>query len=292
MDSRPGYLRKLLRERAPLIVPGAPNALTARIVADCGFPAVYVSGAGIANWYLGVPDLGLTNLGEVVQHCAAVCAAVEVPVIADADTGYGNALNVSRTVRELERAGVAAIQIEDQVDPKRCGHFEGKEVIPVNEMEGKIAAAVDSRRDPDLMIIARTDARAIEGLEAAIERARRYRDAGADAIFVEAPTGEDELRIIGREVPGPLVANMVEGGKTPILDRDRLGDLGFSIVLYANLAPRAAMRAMSESLRRLAADGTSSAVIGRIASTDERNRLTGMAVWRDLDRRYGSRSPA
>jgi 2-methylisocitrate lyase-like PEP mutase family enzyme len=269
-----------------VVAPGAANALGARIVADCGFEAVYVSGAGIANWSLGVPDLGLTNLSEVVEQVARICAAVEVPVIADADTGYGNALNVRRTVREFERAGVAAIQIEDQVEPKRCGHFEGKEVLPVGEMVAKLRAALEARRDPDLVIVARTDARAVEGLDGALLRARAYREAGADLVFVEAPTDEDELARIGREVPGLLVANMVEGGKTPVLPADRLGELGFDLVLYANLAARAAMKAMSEVLTVLRAEGTSASVEDRIVTMAERGRLTGLEQWQALEQRY------
>ena len=237
-----GRLRQLLVDDAPVLAPGAANALGARIIADCGFSTVYVSGAGIANWSLGVPDLGLTTMADVLREVERICDAVDLPVIADADTGYGNALNVHRTVRAYERAGVAAIQLEDQVDPKRCGHFEGKEVITAAEMVTKIRSAVDARSNPDLMIVARTDARATEGLDRAIERAHRYREAGADAIFVEAPLDAGELARIGAEVPGPLVANIVERAKTPTLERSELGRLGFDIVLYANLAGRAAMR--------------------------------------------------
>jgi 2-methylisocitrate lyase-like PEP mutase family enzyme len=271
----------------PVVAPGAPNALTARIVADAGFASVYVSGAGIANWSLGVPDLGLTTRSEVVLEVARICEAVDVPVIADADTGYGNALSVRRTVRDFERAGVAAIQLEDQVDPKRCGHFEGKEVIGADEMVGKLSSAVDARDDEALMIIARTDARAVEGIDAAIDRALIYKEAGADLVFVEAPLDRAELARIGAEVPGPLVANMVEGGKTPLVSRADLGALGFDLVIYANLAPRAAMQAMQEVLHVLLVEGDSRSVEDRIVSVAERNRLTGMSDWLELDARYG-----
>jgi 2,3-dimethylmalate lyase len=281
-------LRHLVATAAPVLAPGAPNALSARIVADCGFDVVYASGAGIANWALGVPDLGLTSMQEVVTEVARICDAVDVPVIADADAGYGNALNVYRTVRELERAGVAAIQLEDQVDPKRCGHFEGKQVIDDTEMVGKLHAALDARRDPDLMIIARTDARAVEGIDRAIERGCAYHDAGADAVFVEAPLGLGELARVGAEVPGPLVANIVEGGKTPIVGRAELDRLGYAIVIYANLAARAAMYAMREVLDELRARGSSASVEHRIVTTEERNRLTGMDTWRALESRYGN----
>jgi 2-methylisocitrate lyase-like PEP mutase family enzyme len=282
-----GQLRQLLVDDAPVLAPGVANALGARIVADCGFSTVYVSGAGIANWSLGVPDLGLTTMADVLREVERICDAVDLPVIADADTGYGNALNVHRTVRAYERAGVAAIQLEDQVDPKRCGHFEGKEVITAAEMVTKIRSAVDARSNPDLMIVARTDARATEGLDRAIERAHRYREAGADAIFVEAPLDAGELARIGAEVPGPLVANIVEGAKTPTLERSELGRLGFDIVLYANLAGRAAMRAMHDVLSALRAQGSSLGLEDRIVSMAERNRLTGMDTWQALEQRYG-----
>jgi 2-methylisocitrate lyase-like PEP mutase family enzyme len=282
-----GRLRQLLVDDAPVLAPGAANALGARIIADCGFSTVYVSGAGIANWSLGVPDLGLTTMADVLREVERICDAVDLPVIADADTGYGNALNVHRTVRAYERAGVAAIQLEDQVDPKRCGHFEGKEVITAAEMVTKIRSAVDARSNPDLMIVARTDARATEGLDRAIERAHRYREAGADAIFVEAPLDAGELARIGAEVPGPLVANIVEGAKTPTLERSELGRLGFDIVLYANLAGRAAMRAMHDVLSALRARGSSLGLEDRIVSMAERNRLTGMDTWQALEQRYG-----
>ncbi|MGD9796630.1 MAG: oxaloacetate decarboxylase [Acidimicrobiia bacterium] len=286
-ENSPGQrLRALLASSAPVLAPGAANALGARIVADCGFDVVYVSGAGIANWSLGVPDLGLTTMHDVVTEVARICDAVDLPVVADADAGYGNALNVRRTVREFERAGVAAIQLEDQVDPKRCGHFEGKEVVPVGQMLAKLRAALEARRDPDLVIIARTDARAVEGLDAAIERACAYREAGADATFVEAPLDLAELARIGAEVPGPLVANMVEGGKTPIVGRDELGRLGFHLVVYANVAARAAMKAMQGALTDLAVAGTSADLGDRIVTMAERNRLTGMDGWRALDDRY------
>jgi carboxyvinyl-carboxyphosphonate phosphorylmutase len=288
MAASPGArLRHLMATHAPVIAPGAANALSARIVADAGFDVVYVSGAGIANWALGVPDLGLTTRQDVVTEVARICRAVDVPVIADADTGYGNALNVYRTVEEFERAGVAAIQLEDQVDPKRCGHFEGKAVISASEMEAKLHAALDARRDRDLVIIARTDARATDGLDAAIERGQRYRAAGADAIFVEAPLNEDEMAAIAREIDGPLIANIVEGGKTPVVSRERLHELGFHLVIYANVAARAAMKAMQDVLGVLHAEGSSVNVQDRIVTMAERNRLTGMDTWREFDTKYG-----
>jgi 2-methylisocitrate lyase-like PEP mutase family enzyme len=284
--SQGGRLRELLADDPPVIAPGAANALGARIVADCGFDTVYVSGAGIANWSLGVPDLGLTTMADVLGEVGRICDAVDLPVIADADTGYGNSLSVHRCVRAFERAGVAAIQLEDQVDPKRCGHFEGKEVVPAAEMVTKVRSAVDARQDSDLVIIARTDARATEGLDRAIERAHMYHEAGADALFVEAPLDAGELARIGAELPGLLVANIVEGAKTPTVERSELGRLGFDLVIYANLAARAAMLAMHGVLTALRAQGSSAGLEDRIVTMAERNRLTGMAAWEALERRY------
>ncbi len=281
-------LRTLLRERAPILAPGAPNALTARIIADCGFEVIYASGAGVANWSFGVPDLGLVSMSDMAGEVARICAAVEIPVIADADAGYGNALNVARTTREFERAGAAAIQIEDQVEPKRCGHFDGKSVIPAAEMVEKIKAAADARFDHDLVLIARTDARAVDGLDAAIDRAHAYREAGADVIFVEAPADEGELQRIGAEIPGPLVANIVEGGKTPTASLAELGEMGFALVLYANFAPRTAMKAMQDGLRFLKQNGSSAGYEDKIVTMAERNRLTGMADWRALEARHST----
>ena len=280
-------LRKLMEDSTETILaPGAPNALTARIAQDAGFDTVYASGAGIANWALGVPDLGLASMSDVVGEVARICAAVELPVIADADTGYGNALNVYRCVREFERAGVAAIQMEDQVHPKRCGHFDGKAVIEAEEMVAKIKAATDARRDENLVLIARTDARAVYDLDPAIERALMYHEAGADVIFLEAPRSADELAQVAKAVPGPLVANIVEGGKTPAVPRAELTRMGYALVLYANLGPRAAMMAMKKAFAHLKAHGDSEDILDDIVTMPERNRLTGMAFWKELEARY------
>src|SRR3954454_448002 len=196
-------LKALLAAKRAVILPGTPNALFARVIEDLGFEGVYVTGAGIANMSLGVPDIGLVTLTEIADHVAAICDAVSVPVFADADTGFGNALNVMRTVRVLERAGAAGIQIEDQVFPKKCGHFEGKHVVPLDEMLSKVKAAVDARRDPDLQIIARTDARAVLGIDAAIDGAHAMIEAGADVTFVESPTNEAEMARIAKELSVP-----------------------------------------------------------------------------------------
>lgn len=287
--SRGQVLRTAVGERRAVLVPGAANALTARIIENLGFEAVYVTGAGLANSHLGVPDLGLVTLTEVVDTVAAIVDACALPVIVDADTGFGNPLNVIRTVRLLERSGANALQIEDQVFPKRCGHFNGKEVIPMAEMVMKIKAAVDTRQSSDLLIIARTDARAVEGLTGALERAQAYVEAGADLTFIEAPTSVDELRTIARSVPAPQVANMVVGGQTPLVPRDELGDMGFALVLYANAALQAAIQATYDVLGALLRDGSVASVADRLASFDLRQRTVNKQHWDALDAKYRNR---
>jgi 2-methylisocitrate lyase-like PEP mutase family enzyme len=230
------------------------------------------------------------SLRELVDQVRYVTAAVEAPVVADADTGFGNALNVARTVRELERAGAAGLHLEDQVTPKRCGHFEGKQIVSKAEMVNKVRAAVEARRDEDLVIIARTDARAVTDLEDAIERALAYREAGADMIFVEAPQTAKELEMVAHKVPGPLVANMVEDGKTPLQPASALEKMGYRLVIYANLAMRAAVFAMQEVLSHLAEHGDSVGVKDRIITMEERNRITNLAHYRKMEERYLSES--
>lgn len=286
-------LSKQLRERVtmrrgPLLLPGVGNALTARILEEAGFEAVYVSGAGVTNTYLGAPDVGLLSLPEIAAHVAAIRDAVEVPLVVDADTGFGNALNVQRTVRELERAGANAIQIEDQTSPKRCGHFAGKSVVDTSEMVGKIHAAVDARLDDDLILIARTDARAELGMDEACDRASAYLLAGADAVFVEAPRDTDELALIPKRVPGIHVANMVEGGLTPILPLNQLGEYGFAIVLYANTVMRAAIAAMKTAAAQLHEQGDSLGLTADIASWHDRQTLVQKDRYDELDKRYGN----
>lgn len=278
-------LKAVMAERRALISPGAPNALTARIIADLGFEAVYVTGAGVTNFELGVPDLGLITLTELAEAVTRMRDAVELPLIVDADTGFGNAVNVVRTVRVLERAGADAIQLEDQDFPKKCGHFSGKAVIPMPEMVQKIRAAVDARRDENLQIIARTDARAIEGLEAAMERALAYTAAGADATFVEAPESKAEMASIGK-LPAPQVANIVFGGKTPQTSQGELAKMGFGLVLYANTALQAAMHGMQAALGALKRDGDLSKAGDLLASFAERQRLVDKPHFDALERKY------
>jgi len=279
-------LKQLMAARAAVTAPGAANALFARVIEDLGFDLVYVTGAGVANMHLGAPDIGLTTLTELAHATAAIADSVALPIIVDADTGFGSPINMVRTIKVLERAGAAGVQIEDQVFPKKCGHFEGKDVIPTAEMVQKIRAAADSRADADFQIIARTDARAIEGLDRAIERARAFIDAGADATFVEAPLTVDELARIGRELPVPQVANVVFGGKTPDPGRAAFADMGFSLVLYANAALQAALRASYEVLGALKATGSLASVAERLASFEERQRSVGKHGWDELEARY------
>jgi 2-methylisocitrate lyase-like PEP mutase family enzyme len=277
--------RAALKPGAALILPGVANALAARVVADCGFTAAYVTGAGIANSFLGIPDNGLVTLTELADHVAAIREVFPGPLMVDADTGFGNALNMRRTVQVLERAGADAIQIEDQVFPKRCGHFEGKEVIPAAEMVAKIKAAVDARGDGDLMIVARTDAIAVEGFSAAVDRAHAFREAGADVGFVEAPTTQEQIAAIGR-LPWPQLVNIVIGGKTPELPNEKLKELGFAGVLYANTALQAAVLGMQRALAHLKQHGRIGDAAGLLATFAERQRLVDIAAFQALERKY------
>jgi 2-methylisocitrate lyase-like PEP mutase family enzyme len=280
-------LRELFTAEGGLLLPGVPNALTALIAEDLGFDAVYLTGAGLTNTYLGLPDIGLVSLPEVAASVAAITDVAGLPLVVDADTGFGNAISVARTVRVLERAGAAGIQLEDQVAPKRCGHFDGQEVITEAEMVQKIHAATDSRRDDATVIIARTDARANHGLDAALDRAAAYAEAGADALFIEGLHSVDELRAAGKSVPGiPKLANMVEGGKTPLLPRDELVAMGFSIVLYANAAMQGAILGSQTVLAGLRDTGSLDATPDWLAPWVERQRLVRKAAYDDLERRY------
>jgi len=272
--------------REAIIVPGAANALFARVIEDAGYPVAYVTGAGIANMALGVPDVGLTTLTEIAQVVSAISDVVDLPLIVDADTGFGNPLNMHRTVKLLERAGASALQIEDQVFPKKCGHFAGKDVIPAAEMAQKIKAAVDARQDEALQIIARTDARAIEGLDRAIERAELYVEAGADMIFVEAPQSLQELETVASRFRVPLIANIVFGGKTPDPGRTRLAAMGFSFTLYANATLQASLRASREVLDSLSQIGSLDAVADRLAGFEERQAVVAKPYWDGLEKKF------
>lgn len=280
--------RAHLSQRSALVVPGAGNALAARVIADLGFEAVYLSGAGLTNTLLGLPDLAFVSLPELVQNTAAISEVVDLPLIVDADTGFGNAINVHQTVRTLERAGANVIQLEDQVSPKKCGHFSGKAVIDADEMCSKVRAAVEGRRCPDTLIMARTDARAIEGFDAAVARAKRYQTAGADILFVEAPESIEEMAALPKLITAPLLVNIVVGGKTPIVGRAELARMGYALVLYANVALQAAIKGMQSALRQLQIDGHMREN-GPVATFQERQRLVGKPAFDELERRYSGK---
>lgn len=284
-----GDLRALLAPGAALLLPGVSNALAARVVADLGFPVAYVTGAGIANTYLGIPDNGLVTLTELAHHVAAIREVFPGPLVVDADTGFGNALNMMRTVEVLERAGANALQIEDQVFPKRCGHFSGKEVIPTAEMVAKLKAAVDARRSRDTLIIARTDAIAPEGYEAAMDRAAAYRDAGADVTFVEAPTTMAEIAEIPKRLPWPQIINMVIGGRTPEMPNARLKELGYAGVIYANVALQASLLGMQAALGELKRTGHMGEADRLVVDFSERQRLVHKDAFDALERKYAGK---
>jgi 2-methylisocitrate lyase-like PEP mutase family enzyme len=278
-------LRALIAGPGYTMAPGAYDPLTARLVEQAGFEAVYLTGGGYSRAN-GYPDLGLLTLSENVRFIGLTVEAVGIPVIADADTGYGNAINVIRTVREYEKSGVAGFHIEDQVSPKKCGHYEGKEVISLGEMVGKIHAAVDTRQDHDLIIIARSDARAVEGLQASIDRVNAYLEAGADVGFVEAPQNVEELRIVGRQVKGPALVNVFEGGKTPMVPASELEAMGFRIGIYPSQTHRAAIRAAQKVLAALKEDGDTRRIEGDLATFQEREDVVGTDRWRALEEKY------
>jgi 2-methylisocitrate lyase-like PEP mutase family enzyme len=279
-------LKELVAAKLGVIVPGAFNALSARVIADLGFEAIYITGAGVTNMWFGMPDQGFVGLAEIADHTARIRDAVDVPLLVDADTGFGNALNVYHTVRTLERAGADCIQLEDQVAPKRCGHFAGKDVISTEEAVSKIKAAVDARRDPDFLIMARTDAAAVHGFEAAVERAQQFAEAGADILFVEAVTSEAEIRALPQRLATPQLMNMVIGGKTPIFNAEELGKLGFGIVLYANAALQGAVMGMQKALTVLRDEKQVLESSGLVTPFAERQRLVGKPEWDALEKRY------
>ena len=287
--SKSGLLREMIARRETVVAPGAYDALTARIMEQAGFPAVYMTGFGTAASLLGRPDVGLLTMSQMVDNARRMAQAVDVPLIADADTGYGNPLNVIRTVQEYELAGVSAIHIEDQVTPKKCGHMEGKQVIAASEMVEKIHAAIEARNSPDFVIIARTDARAVEGLDSALRRARMYREAGADVLFVEAPQSEQEVAQIASDLAdSPLLFNFAEGGKTPPVPLARLSELGYRMVIF----PIGALLAATTAVRKLAAElqthGTPAALLPEMISFKEFNQMIGLSEIQELERRFSS----
>jgi 2,3-dimethylmalate lyase len=281
-----GRLRELLEQPDVIVVPGAADAITARVIEEVGFPAVYVTGAGFANASFGVPDIGLVSLPDVVAHVQRITDVVQVPVVVDADTGYGGVLNAYRTVRLLEQVGVAAIQLEDQLAPKRCGHLDGQVVVPPAQMVERLAAALDARQDPDLLIVARTDARESEGFAGVVQRAQIYAEAGADLIFAEALQTREELEKLPGLVSVPLVANMVEGGKTPLLTAGELQELGFRVALFANTALRSAVHAVQHAMAVLHRDGGTQTLLADMLPWDERQRLIGLPEAQERESRY------
>lgn len=280
-------LRSHLSDGSPLVLPGVTDALGARLVESAGFPAAYATGAGLANAQYGVPDLGLVSLGEVTDHVSRLTEATRLPLVVDADTGYGGPLSTMRTIRLLERAGAAAIQLEDQQMPKRCGHFDDHSLIPLGHMQTKIAAALEARTDDALLLIARTDARSVDGIEAAIERGHAYAEAGAEVLFVEAPRSVEELERVGRELRGtPLVVNVVEGGKTPQLELQEYVDLGFTVVLFANYLMRSMMAAGRDALAHLAAHGETGSRADSMASWSDRQELFNLPAFTAAEAHY------
>ena len=284
-------LAEMLRAREPILAPGAYDALTARLIEQAGFPAVYMTGFGTSASLLGRPDVGLLTTSQMVDNARRIAQAVDVPVIADADTGYGNPLNVIRTVQEYELTGVSAIHIEDQIMPKKCGHMENKQVIAAGEMTEKIRAAVAARRTSDFLIIARTDARAVEGLESALRRARVYREAGADILFVEAPQNEDEVEQVARAFPNvPLLFNWAEGGKTPPMPLERLKELGYRIIIFPISALLTAAKAVRGVLAEIKNEGTPRRVFADGSSFREFNEMIGLAEIQDLEKRFATKA--
>ena len=288
MKSNGAKLRAIIEERRAVIVPGVANALGARIVADLGFEAVYITGAGVNNTFYGIPDLGFAGLAEIAQHTSAISGAVDLPLVVDIDTGFGNAVNTYHTVKTIERAGANAIQLEDQSMPKRCGHFAGKSFVSTDEMVAKIRAAADARVSDDFLIIARTDVLVLDGFEAAVERCHRFIEAGADMTFVEAVENDADLRSIPARLSVPQVLNIVVGGKTPVVSQSELQKLGFGLVLYANTALQGAIVGMHSALKQLKDAGRMDEGDPRVASFGERQRLVQKTLFDALEKKYAS----
>lgn len=279
-------LRQMMTGKQIVVAPGAHDALTAKIIEQVGFSAVYMTGYGQAASHLGKPDVGLLTLTEMVARASNIVEAVNVPVIADADTGFGNAVNVMRTLREYEKAGVAAIQLEDQVAPKKCGHMTGRQVVSKEEMVGKIKAASDVRTDPDLMIIARTDARTVHGIGEALERAKAYEEAGADILFIESPESVEEMKQITTSFKVPVLANMVEGGRTPFLPVQDLQGLGYDLVIFPTASTYLVTKALTRLMTVLKDTGTTASLIPEMITFEEFNDLIGLTKIREIESIY------
>ncbi len=280
-------LRALIEGDDIVVAPGCYDGLSARLVESAGFPAVYVSGGAMAR-STGIPDMGLISLSEIAQRLGQIVDAIGIPAIADMDTGYGNALNARQAIRAFERAGVAGFHLEDQTFPKRCGHYDDKSLVPTEELCQKIRAVKDASEDPDMVLIARTDAIAVEGFDAAIDRMRAYMDAGADVAFVEAPTTEEEIEAVAERIPGPKLINMFLGAKTPLLSVQRLKEIGYKIVIIPSDTQRAAIRAMQKALETIQRDGHSGAMADEMASFQDREAIVNTARFIEVDQRYAS----
>lgn len=280
------FLRKLIEDKQILVAPGAHDVLTAKVIEKVGFNAVYMTGYGQAASVLGKPDVGLMTMTEMQGQARKFAAAVDIPVIADGDTGFGNAVNTIRTVQEYEQAGVAAIQLEDQVAPKKCGHMTGRQVVPLDEMLGKIEAAKSARKDEDFVIIARTDARTSSGFEEALKRAKAYADAGADVIFFESPESKDEMIRINKELSVPTLANMVEGGRTPLFSAQELEEMGYSIVIFPTASVYTTARAMMDLMNEIKEKGSTKERLEKMIPFAEFNELIGLTQIRELERKF------
>ena len=281
-------LKSMLKSKKPLVIPGVYDALGAKIAQKVGFDAMFQTGYGTSATLFGMPDFGFIGATETVDNARRICRAVSVPVIVDADTGYGNALSVWKLVKELESAGAAGIFLEDQKWPKRCGHMQGKEIVPQEEYTEKLSAAIDARENKDFIIVARTDARATEGLDAAIERGNQNKKTGADAVFVEAPRSIDEMKKIGKEINAPLVANMIEGGATPLSSAETLNKMGFKIILYPLSVLYANTFATMNILKELKKSGETTKYKQKVVNFDQFNDLVELSKFRKMEKRYGS----
>ena len=279
-------LKDRLAKRDSMVVAGCPNALTARVVEDLGYEAIYVTGAGVTNMNLGLPDLSFVTLDQLCDVTAAMSDCTDLPIIVDADTGFGNAVNTSYTVKRLERAGASCIQIEDQLFPKKCGHFAGKAVVEKEEWITKLKAAVDARQDPNLMIMARTDARACTSFEDASDRARSAHEAGADFLFVEAPQSLDEIKQIPKIADAPFMINLVYGGKTPILGQKELADMGYAMTLYANAGLQSAVQGMNKVLGHILKTGSIDGIVDDVCTFEVRQNLVNKPYYDDLEKKY------
>ncbi|MCR4442523.1 MAG: oxaloacetate decarboxylase [Peptococcaceae bacterium] len=288
MEKTTTKLRKLLARDKILVAPGTHDVLTAKIIEKEGFEAVYMTGYGTSASVLGQPDVGLLTMTEMVQRASNIAEAITVPLIADGDTGYGNAVNVARTVREYEKAGVACIQLEDQVAPKKCGHMMGRQIISAEEMVGKIKAACDARRDPDFMIMARTDARTNYGIEEALERGKLYEEAGADILFIESPESIEEMKMITKSFKVPVLANMLEHGRTPLLSAKELEEIGYDLVIFCVASTYVAAKAVTDLMRTLKKEGTTKNYLDKMITFEDFNKLIGLPEIRKMEQKYAT----